>query len=131
MKKKEIRELVEDNPNAIYAEEFFDKMKGTSLLDFRRNINLVQEIKPTLFLESKVLDYYDELLNCYNKETKLFNSYDILMERLIKRDYDGLGDSSLINEFISKDVLVKYKIFIFIMIVKKKLISTCSKILQE
>ena len=97
MKKKEIRELVEDNPNAIYAEEFFDKMKETSLLDFRRNINLVQEIKPTLFLESKVLDYYDELLNCYNKETKLFNSYDILMERLIKRDYDGLGDSSLIN----------------------------------
>ena len=70
---------------------------------------------------SIVLDYYDELLNCYNKETKLFNSYDILMERLIKRDYDGLGDSSLINEFISKDVLVKYKIFIFIMIVKKKL----------
>ena len=30
MKKKEIRELVEDNPNAIYEEEFFDKMKETS-----------------------------------------------------------------------------------------------------
>ena len=113
MKKEEIRELVEDNPNVIYAEEFFDKMKGTSLLDFRRNINLVQEIKPTLFLESKVLDYYDELLNCYNKETKLFNSYDILMERLIKRDYDGLGDSDLINEFISKDILVQMQDFYF------------------
>lgn len=38
----------------VYEKSFFDSLKSSSLLEFRKNINMVQEIIPTLYLEEKV-----------------------------------------------------------------------------
>ena len=59
MREKQIIESIKENKDIIYDKNFFDYIKGTSLLELRKNINLVQDLNPTLYLEEKVVWYYD------------------------------------------------------------------------
>ena len=72
MHEKQIKKDIEENNNIIYRQDFFDEIKSTSLLEFRKNINFIQDLCPTLYLEQKVDQYYDELLRSYHEKTGLF-----------------------------------------------------------
>ena len=67
MKKEVIMQAIHENPDVVYQRSFFDSIKSTSLLQFRRNINLVQYLRPTFYLEQKVDSYYEELLKQYDE----------------------------------------------------------------
>ena len=71
MQEKQIKKAIEENNNIIYRQDFFDEIKSTSLLEFRKNINFIQDLYPTLYLEQKVDQYYDELLRSYHEKTGL------------------------------------------------------------
>ena len=68
MQEKQIKQAIEENNNIIYCQDFFDEIKSTSLLEFRKNINFIQDLSPTLYLEQKVDQYYDELLRSYHEK---------------------------------------------------------------
>ncbi len=107
MKKEEIRELMEDNPNVIYEEEFFDRIKGTSLLEFRRNINFIQDINPTLYLENKVNRYYQTLLNKYDTNTCLFDEYQELLKIFEQKNYKLFEQYHHFNYLVNRDMIIK------------------------
>lgn len=107
MKKEEIRELMEDNPNVIYEEEFFDRIKGTSLLEFRRNINFIQDINPTLYLENKVNRYYQTLLNKYDTNTCLFDEYQELLKIFEQKNYELFEQYHHFNYLVNRDMIIK------------------------
>ena len=107
MKKEEIRELLEDNPNVIYEEEFFDRIKSTSLLEFRRNINFIQDINPTLYLENKVNRYYQTLLNKYDTNTCLFDEYQELLKIFEQKNYKLFEQYHHFNYLVNQDMIIK------------------------
>ena len=80
MQEKQIKKAIEENNNIIYRQDFFDEIKSTSLLEFRKNINFIKDLYPTLYLEQKVDQYYDELLRSYHEKTGLFLEYEKLLE---------------------------------------------------
>lgn len=44
MHEKQIKKAIEENNNIIYRQDFFDEIKSTSLLEFRKNINFIQDL---------------------------------------------------------------------------------------
>ena len=105
--KRRIRELLEDNPNVIYEEEFFDRIKSTSLLEFRRNINFIQDINPTLYLENKVNRYYQTLLNKYDTNTCLFDEYQELLKIFEQKNYKLFEQYHHFNYLVNQDMIIK------------------------
>lgn len=55
MEYNKIKKLINDNNGIIYDNTFFDSLKETSLLDFRKNILMAQLIKPTYYIEQKII----------------------------------------------------------------------------
>jgi len=53
MEKKVLREMILNDKNVIYNKEFFESLKDESLLDFRQNIEMVQELRPSFILGKK------------------------------------------------------------------------------
>lgn len=107
MNEKQIKRDIEENSNVIYDKDFFVQLKGTSLLEFRKNINLVQDLNPTLYLEQKVNCYYDELLKQYHEKTGLFFEYEKLLEFVKNKDYDHLSKYTKYDYFIDRKIILK------------------------
>ncbi len=100
-----------ENKDIIYQDEFFDKLKATSLLEFRKNIDMVQEIRPTLFLEQMVMKYYEELLSQYDKKAYLFLEYKKILDCFKKRDYEYLDNYHTFHYFVDKKMIIKLQDF--------------------
>ena len=81
---KELEEMVSSNGNIIYQDCFFDKLKSNSLIAFRNNINCVQSINATLYLENMVDKYYLQLLEQYDSNTNLFKGYNEIIKLLLE-----------------------------------------------
>ena len=111
MLKKELVELLYNNNVIIYQSDFFVKLKSASLIEFRNNINDVQKINASLYIEDKVNEYYDSLLEQFDKNTKLFKDYNELLNICINNQYQKLknyqGEIFLVNDIIV-DELKKY-----------------------
>ena len=72
MEKGKLKDLIKKNYMFVDSNCFFELLKDSSLLEFRKNIQMLQELNPSLYLEKKVLNYYDTLLNEFDTETSLF-----------------------------------------------------------
>ena len=53
---------------------FLEKLKTSSVIEFRSNIESIQKNNGFEVLEEQVLRYYDEIINSYDSETKIFSS---------------------------------------------------------
>ena len=61
--------------NILSSEIFFEKLKSSSLISFRRNINTVETYNNPIIIEKRVKKYYNELISEYNSEKELFKTY--------------------------------------------------------
>lgn len=103
---EELENLLNDK-DIIYQDSFFEQLKCTSLLDFRRNINMVQDKCPSLLLEEKVDKYYEELLNEYDDNSKLFMVYNKALECFKSGNFSFLQDYREFNYFIDPKMLIR------------------------
>lgn len=72
--------------DVIEQQEFFDKFKSTSLVQFRTNINLFELNQPNIFLEDKIIRYEKELIESYDLNSGLFKQYKYLLENIYLLD---------------------------------------------
>ena len=112
MLKKETEQLVIEDNDIIYQSEFFNDLKRKSIIEFRNNINKIQSINPSLYLEEKVDKYYEFLLEQYDSTTGLFQDYNKILNIYQNGNNEDLnnykGDIFIVNESII-DKLNKYK----------------------
>ena len=107
MRKEEIIQTIHDNPDIIYNKSFFDSIKSTSLLQFRRNINLIQDLRPTFYLEQRVDSYYEELLKQYDKKTGLFLDYHNLLKIFQTRKLETLKNYKHHYYLINRTMIIR------------------------
>ena len=77
--------------------DFFEMLKGPSLLRFRQLINILEDnCSDPHYIETKLQAYYETIIETYNPETKLFSCYD---EILSDEDeyYKSQNDGYLVN----------------------------------
>ena len=97
---------IEFSENIIKDPKFFEILKTSSILNFRRRINLLEDNnKYPYFIESQVKKYYESILSTYNQETKLFTCYEEILEDQDKyyeylKDHDNYltGGATVIRE---------------------------------
>lgn len=106
MNKIDIEMLINGNKDIIYSKDFFDKLRSSSLLEFRKNINLVLEMYPNGYLEDIVLRYYDSLLEMYDDNSRLFLFYKNLINLVKVGEFD-LENKGLVDDFIDDKILIK------------------------
>ncbi|MBQ8681587.1 MAG: hypothetical protein IJ509_01590 [Bacilli bacterium] len=86
----------------IESEEFFEKLKHPSLIQFRNNINKVENTNPSLFLEERVKKYYNGMIEKYQKDSDLFKEYQDILE-----NPNLLNGNADIDYIFTVDVLSK------------------------
>lgn len=64
------------NDNILKKKDFFDMLKKDSFIEFRNNINNMEKYNNPVIIESRLEDYYDELINLYDKDSGLFKEYE-------------------------------------------------------
>lgn len=111
MKFNEIKNLIKKDENIIFTNNFFELLKENSLLEFRKNILMVQEIKPNYYIEEKLLDYYEELLKEFNNSSSLFKIYDFILDELNNNNFDYIYNYNKFNYFIDRNMLLKLQDF--------------------
>lgn len=97
-------DLIRDNKDIRYEDNFF---KDTSLLEFRKRIDFVQNINTSIELELLVRKYYDYLLKQYDNTTNLFFKYSEIMDELKNKNYDFLYNYDDFDYFIDKKLIIK------------------------
>lgn len=107
MKKEEIMQAIHENPDVVYQRSFFDSIKSTSLLQFRRNINLVQYLRPTFYLEQKVDSYYEELLKQYDEKMGLFLEYQNLLKIFLSGKYEVLENYKDYHYLVNEEMIIQ------------------------
>lgn len=94
-----IRNGVVFGDKTVCSKEFFEKLKSSSFVEFRENINRVEEKHDPLVIERRLKEYYEELISSYNPLSKMFKEYDAIVRNpRIKFGYN--------NDFILSDDLV-------------------------
>lgn len=63
------------NDDILKKKDFFERIKSTSFIEFRSIINKLEENNNVDIIERKVNDYYNEIINSYDKETGIFKDY--------------------------------------------------------
>lgn len=82
---KLIKQGIKFNNELLKLPEFFDKLKSTSFVEFRNNINNIEKYNDPNPIEYNLNKFYDELISNYNDNLEIFNEY-----------HDVLNDSQLI-----------------------------------
>lgn len=95
-----IQEYINSNPKALYKyadigvmnlaqrgisfpsdivrrKEFFEQIKSSNMVTFRRNINIINRNSYSLILENKVEKYEKDIISSFNQEKGIFEQYDI------------------------------------------------------
>ena len=89
------------NSDILKNKDFFNGLKDESFVEFRNNINNVEKYNDPTFIEERLKEYYEELISCYNPETKMFYDYE---KELLGRKWNIRN-----NDYIlSPDVTLKF-----------------------
>lgn len=83
------------NREILLKDDFFNMLKGSSFIDFRRNINVMENNNDYMVIEKKVFNYYKEIISEYDYNTELFSGYSSVIN-----DYNLLetfDDSFIFN----------------------------------
>lgn len=95
-----VQDYIDNNPKALYMykdigvmklanrgisfpsdiikqKEFFEQIKDTDIVNFRRNINIVNRNSYHPVLSNKIKKYEENILKDFNPESELFNCYDL------------------------------------------------------
>ncbi len=86
--------------------EFFEKLKGSDMVEMRRNINRLYSENYSPEIEKKLNEYRESIISQYNSEKEIFNDYDIKsreeLNRLDGREKDFILDGDVNYEMHSK-----------------------------
>jgi len=88
----------------LHKKEFFDMLKDTSFIQFRKNINAVEKYNNPLIIEKFLLSYYEELINNYNKDTGLFKQYEDILN-----DLEKVFDDNCVSYILDSDIINTFK----------------------
>lgn len=77
------------NDNILRKRDFFDKLKHSSFIEFRNNINDVEKNNNPVVIEERLEEYYDELINLYDAESGLFRQYKSILYNPKKYEFDN------------------------------------------
>ena len=70
---------VKFNDNILKKKEFFELLKSDSFIEFRNNINNMEKYNNPVIIESRLEEYYEELINLVDKDSGLFKEYDVIL----------------------------------------------------
>ncbi len=82
------------NEKIVSDKKFFELLKNESLIEFRKNIESVQEVNPSNILNIRINMYYEDMLNSYDSKTNMFEIYS-----------DGQKDKSFLEKYKDKYIL--------------------------
>lgn len=74
-----IKKGIKFSDDILAKKDFFELLKSDSIIEFRTNINNVEEYNNPVIIEKRVEEYYNEILSFYNSESNLFNVYEIIL----------------------------------------------------
>ena len=81
---------VKFNDSILSSPIFFNKLKSSSFILFRRNINTVETYNNPIVIERSLKKYYDELISLYNSREDMFGEYlNVLNNPSLLRNYYG------------------------------------------
>lgn len=103
-----MKKIEKDNLKNLGTNNIFELIKDPSIIEFRKNINYIIDTLGNTNILNKVHSYYDEILNSYNQDTKLFKDYEICLKEIEKYGFikkknreDYLVNSKLYYNFDS------------------------------
>ena len=77
-----MKKIEKDNLKNLGTNNIFELIKDPSIIEFRKNINYIIDTLGNTNILNKVYSYYDEILNTYNKDTKLFKDYEKCLKEI-------------------------------------------------
>lgn len=86
---------VKFNDSILSSQRFFNRLKSSSFVIFRKNINTVETYNNPIMIEQKLKKYYDELISSYDSEKDMFGEY-----------WDVLNNPSLLYNYYDKDTFI-------------------------
>lgn len=86
---------VKFNDNILSSQRFFNRLKSSSFVIFRKNINTVETYNNPIMIEQKLKKYYDELISSYDSEEDMFGEY-----------WGVLNNPSLLYNYYDKDTFI-------------------------
>lgn len=87
--------------------DWFEDIKSTSLLDFRRKIDLMLISNPSFEIEYKVKKYYEKLLNQYNNKSKLFYKYEEIINLFKNNKLEDLYSYNIFDYLLDRNLIIK------------------------
>lgn len=86
---------VKFNDSILSSQRFFNRLKSSSFVIFRKNINTVETYNNPIMIEQKLKKYYDELISSYDSEEDMFGEY-----------WGVLNNPSLLHNYYDKDTFI-------------------------
>lgn len=86
---------VKFNDSILSSQRFFNRLKSSSFVIFRKNINTVETYNNPIMIEQKLKKYYDELISSYDSEEDMFGEY-----------FGVLNNPSLLYNYYDKDTFI-------------------------
>lgn len=86
---------VKFNDSILSSQRFFNRLKSSSFVIFRKNINTVEIYNNPIIIEQKLKKYYDELISSYDSEEDMFGEY-----------WGVLNNPSLLYNYYDKDTFI-------------------------
>lgn len=86
---------VKFNDSILSSQRFFNRLKSSSFVIFRKNINTVETYNNPIVIEQKLKKYYDELISSYDSEEVMFGEY-----------LGVLNNPSLLYNYYDKDTFI-------------------------
>lgn len=95
------------NREILLKDDFFDRLKSSSFVDFRRGINAIEKNNDYLIIEKKVFDYYKEIISEYDYNSGIFKVYNEIIDNpsLLR----SFNDESFIIDYNVRCIFSKYK----------------------
>lgn len=90
-----INSCVKFNDSILSSQRFFNRLKSSSFVIFRKNINTVETYNNPIVIEQKLKKYYDELISSYDSEEVMFGEY-----------WGVLNNPSLLYNYYDKDTFI-------------------------
>lgn len=84
-----VKNGVRFNDNILSKKNFFDRLKNSSFIEFRNNINDVERNNNSTVIEKRIDEYYDELINLYDMESNLFKEYKDVLDNPKRYEFDS------------------------------------------
>ena len=93
---------VKFNKEIVASNDFFNKLKSNSFVEFRRNINAAEKYNDAILIEDRLDKYYKELINQYDSNTGMFKMYSSI-----------LNNPSTIADYYNYSYLLNSDVWVF------------------